>query len=213
MAVSVVLPDPTPVTTAATGLVGTAGVVGLLEDPQPVTTPRVGALVTFNTPVPGFAIQASAPRVVLQATVAGRAFVNEGGHSDVHRVKSYEGQAVAVKARPVIPDQSKVLLRADILAATWLLFDDSRAAKATPVHQEELAVSSVMQAALVDDASWQVDPTGYSFFYTIPGHLLREGGHVYRAEFILKTHLYGPVAFVQEIETIGLRAGQAYLSP
>lgn len=206
MSVSIELPAASPITPRGNAVITSTGAICKLPLAAPIRPISLGALVTYTGPIPEGAQDARWATAISQAAVRGRPLNPTSDY--MQRIRVPEGQDVCLSGRITNTLRTAYLYRGDITAITYAIYDTSSSTPDTPIHAEDLIVSQVMQTALVDDASWTRDATGYAYRFTVPGHHLAQGGRTYRVEVFFKSADHGPVPEVWEIETEGMYSDQ-----
>ena len=172
--------------------------------PNGVTLGRVesfsvsGGVVSIPPESLDWAAEVSAWTWVGQVTAGNKILSTKA--NGMARLLISEQESITLRARPT-DEEGAVVYVSDVETAMVSVFDTSRAAKSTPVYQEELVVADVAFSSLRLDKGWRQDKTGYSFKYQLPAGVLIEGGRVYRVELVLRTFSGGPRIIVWEVET------------
>lgn len=209
MAVSVALTrSEAAVTMADPGVGADGGDKSALAIAQPRASSKAGPIVPVLAGLKDPAAQLSASVWVGQATAGQQLFNLAGGA--MNRIQITEGQPVTFRARLETEDRT-ILYRDDVETVLFSLFDPSKTDQATPIHQEDLVVSDVMETALNYGAAWRRDKDGFTFEYTVDGRLLVEGGRVYQVEIVVRTFLDGPITLIGLVETLPIRTAASAL--
>lgn len=129
--------------------------------------------------------QATAPSFIGQLSAGGEHYhprANMPKH--IERIYVPEGTPVTRRGRPVEEDGT-VLFLTDVDFVSWRLYELT-GSSSEALSSEALLAEDVMYSSLQVTSAWRRDAVGYSFEHTTPGEHLREGGRVYRVEYIFR---------------------------
>lgn len=119
------------------------------------------------------------------------------------RSETFENETLVTRARVVRDSDGTGLLPGDVTAWSLRVFDLDGASGA--IYSIDSNVASLVITSNYRTSGWDEDSTGYNFAHAIASSAFaREGGNLYRLEYLLTTVSDGVDPIVHESRMLGL---------